>query len=76
MVLVGTRSAMSFGAEPDIAEWSARVAINPARVPPGHPGSPALDDARARLQKYVRPGLEGLARLSDEPVAQLASSSR
>ncbi|MBT2497552.1 NAD(P)-binding protein [Agromyces sp. ISL-38] len=69
MTLVGTRSSMSFGAEPDIAEWSTRAAINPARIPPGHPGSPALDDARARLQQHVRPGLEGLARLSGEPVA-------
>ncbi|MBT2517347.1 NAD(P)-binding protein [Streptomyces sp. ISL-90] len=69
MTLVGTRSSMSFGAEPDIAEWSTRAAINPARIPPGHPGSPALDDARARLQQHVRQGLEGLARLSGEPVA-------
>ncbi|MDQ0577049.1 NAD(P)-binding protein [Agromyces albus] len=69
MVLVGTRSTMSFGAEPDIAEWSARVAINPARIPPGHPGSPALDDARARLREYSRPGLEGLARLIGESLA-------
>jgi hypothetical protein len=76
MALVGTLNAMSFGAEQDIAEWSARAAINPARIPPGHPGSPALDDARARLQKHVRPGLEGLARLSGEPVAKLVSSTR
>lgn len=68
MVLIGTRSAMAFGAEPDIAEWSARVALNPARIPPGHPGSPALDDARARLREYVRPGLEVLERLIGEPV--------
>ncbi|RXZ71727.1 NAD(P)-binding protein [Agromyces albus] len=63
MVVIGTRSAMAFGAEPDIAEWSAGVALNPARIPPGHPGSPALLDARARLREYSPPGLEALARL-------------
>ncbi len=63
MNVVGTRSAMSFSAEPDIKEWADRVALNPARIPPGHPGSAALDDARERLATHTRPGLARLAEL-------------
>ncbi|WP_041308396.1 NAD(P)-binding protein [Intrasporangium calvum] len=63
-VVLGTRNAMTFTAEPDIKEWANGVALNPARVPPGHPGSAQLDDARERLGRYTRPGLERLAALS------------
>jgi hypothetical protein len=60
----GTQAVMSFMSEPDIKDWSNRVAINPARIPPEHPGSPALDDARERLAAWVRPGLARLSELS------------
>jgi hypothetical protein len=60
----GTQAVMSFTSEPDIKEWANGVALNPARVPPGHPGSPALDDARARLATHLGPGLARLAELS------------
>jgi len=63
MNVLGTRAAMSFSAEPDIKEWSNGVALNPARIPPGHAGSPALDDALERLATYTRPGLARLAEL-------------
>jgi hypothetical protein len=63
MNLMGTRATMSFSAEPDIKAWSDQVALNPARIPPGHPGSAALDDARERLAAHVRPGLARLAEL-------------
>lgn len=64
MNVLGTRAAMSFSAEADIKEWSDRVALNPARVPPGYAGSDALDDARARLATYRSPALARLAELS------------
>ena len=32
MTVLGTQAAMSFAAEPDIKEWSDRVALNPARI--------------------------------------------
>lgn len=64
MNVLGTRAAMSFSAEADIKEWSDGVALNPARVPPGHPGSAALDDARERLATHTRPGLARLAELA------------
>ncbi len=63
MNVLGIQAAMSFSAEPDIKEWSNQVALNPARVPPGHPGSTALDDALDRLATHTRPGLKRLAQL-------------
>ena len=64
MNVLGTRAAMSFSAEPDIKEWSNQVALNPARIPTGHAGSAALDDALERLATYTRPGLARLAELA------------
>jgi hypothetical protein len=63
MNVVGTRAVMSFSAEPDIKEWSNQVALNPARIPPGHPASAELDEARERLMAHTGPGLTRLAEL-------------
>jgi NAD(P)-binding Rossmann-like domain len=63
MIAAGARASAGFMSEPDIAEWANRVALNPARVPPGHPPSPELDDALARLAEHGPPGLERLERL-------------
>jgi hypothetical protein len=63
MNVLGARAAQSFSAEPDIAEWASRVALNPARIPPDHPGSAALDDARGRLAAHSPAGLARLAEL-------------
>ena len=64
MNVLGARAAKSFMSEPDIAEWSSRVALNPARIPPGHPGSDALDRARERLAEHAPAGLARLAELA------------
>jgi hypothetical protein len=69
MTLLGTRASMSFGAERDITAWAGTVALNPARIPPGHPGSAALDDALARIQEHRGPALERLAELCGERAA-------
>ncbi|PKH37792.1 hypothetical protein SAMN05192575_101840 [Nocardioides alpinus] len=61
MNLLGTRNAQAFSAEPDIRAWADGVALNPARVPSGHPGSVALDEARARLAEHAGPALDKLA---------------
>jgi hypothetical protein len=61
MNLLGSRNAAAFTAVPDIKVWADGVALNPSRVPPGYPGSPALDDARARLAEHAGPALEKLA---------------
>lgn len=63
MNVLGFRNAAAFGAEPDIADWSHRVAVNPARIPPGHPGSPALDAARDRIAASTTPAVDRLAQL-------------
>jgi NAD(P)-binding Rossmann-like domain len=63
MNVVGTRAVMSFLPEPDIKDWANRVALNPARIPPGHAGSAALDDALERLATHTQAGLARLAEL-------------
>jgi len=63
MIVFGSRNAASYSAEPDIKEWSTGVATNPSRIPPGHPASPALDEATERLAKHTGPGLARLAEL-------------
>ena len=65
MNILGTRAAMSFSAEPDIKTWANRVALNPARIPPGYPESAELDGALDRLQVHLQPGLARLAGLSE-----------
>ncbi|MDP2772712.1 MAG: NAD(P)/FAD-dependent oxidoreductase [Nocardioides sp.] len=69
MNVLGLRSSASFGSEPDIKDWTNRVALNPARVPPDHPASPELDDALARLAANVGPGVARLAQLGGMPAA-------
>jgi hypothetical protein len=64
MNVLGARATMSFGSEPDIKAWTDQVALNPARIPPEYGGSAELDDALARLQTHMRPGLARLAELS------------
>lgn len=67
MTVLGARSAMSFGSEPDIAAWASEVALNPARIPPEYSGSAAMDGTLDRLQAHVRPGLARLAELGGIP---------
>jgi NAD(P)-binding Rossmann-like domain len=63
MNVLGLRNSASFGSEPDVAEWAHRAALNPARVPPEHPGSAELDQVREQLAASVGPGVERLAHL-------------
>ncbi len=64
MHVLGVRNLASFAAEPDIKEWSDRVALNPSRIPSEYVGSPELDDALGRLQVHGGPGLARLEELS------------
>jgi len=63
MNVLGVRASQAFSSEPDILAWADRVALNPARVPPEHPGSPELDRARERLATFTEPALARLADL-------------
>ncbi|QBX56272.1 NAD(P)/FAD-dependent oxidoreductase [Nocardioides seonyuensis] len=62
--VLGARATMSFGAEPDIKAWADTVALNPSRIPAGHPGGPALDAAVSRLGASAPKGLARLAELA------------
>jgi hypothetical protein len=63
----GARNSAAFSSEPDIREWSDRVAVNPARIPPDYRHSAELDDAVSRLGRYVGPGAARLAELGGLP---------
>ncbi len=64
MNVLGLRNAASFNSEPDIKAWADRVALNPSRIPPEHPGSPELAETIGRLGTFLGPGVERLDRLS------------
>jgi len=64
MQALGGRAALAFGAEPDIKEWIAGVALNPARVPPDRAADPDLAAAEERFRAALVPGLEAMAKLA------------
>ena len=61
MNAVGMRNAAALNTEPDLKAFANQIALNPARVPPEHTGSAAVDDAQNRIQSYAGPGLAHLA---------------
>jgi hypothetical protein len=60
----GLRNSATFNREPDIRDWANRAALNPSRVPPGHPSSPELSAVQERLQAAVGSGLARLEQLA------------
>jgi hypothetical protein len=64
MNVLGLRNTAAFTSQPDIKDWANRVALNPSRVPPGHPTSAELSALQERLQAAVGPGLARLEQLS------------
>ncbi len=65
MQVAGALAARAFGSAPDIHAWASRVPLNPARVPPDHVPTAALDRARERLQRFTAAGLVRLAELGN-----------
>jgi hypothetical protein len=63
----GTVAAATFGAEPDIAEWINRCALNPARLEPSQRDDPAVQRESARLAAHRERGLARLAAFAGEP---------
>jgi hypothetical protein len=63
----GVRNTAAFSTEPDIKQWTDRIAVNPARIPPELPSSAALDDAVGRLGRYLGPRVARLADLGGIP---------
>ena len=60
MNVVGIRNSAAYGAEADLQDFANQIAVNPSRVPPEHPGSPVLDDAQDRIQRYTGRALDQL----------------
>jgi NAD(P)-binding Rossmann-like domain len=67
MQVLGGRASLAFGAEPDIKEWSNRVALNPARVPPERASDPGIAAAAARFRDAIGPGMAAMTVLAGRP---------
>jgi hypothetical protein len=67
MQVRGTLAARSYGAEPDIAEWAGRCALNPARIEAWQRHDPAVQAAAERLDDVADLGLARMAELAGEP---------
>jgi hypothetical protein len=66
MQVRGTLAARTYGAEPDIAVWANRCALNLGRVDPSLSDTQAVRDAKARLAALTDAGLGRLTALLDE----------
>jgi hypothetical protein len=64
MQVRGTMAARAYGAEPDIAAWANRCALNPARIEPSQLDVPAVQAETSRLAAHTEPGLTRMARLA------------
>jgi hypothetical protein len=67
MQVIGGRSSVAFGAEPDVKEWADGLTLNPARVPPEHADDPDLAAAAGRFRAAVAPGMAALVGLAGLP---------
>jgi hypothetical protein len=66
MQVRGSLATARFGAEPDIAEWANRCALNPSRISPAQREEPAVRAVAARLAAHAQPGLGRLSELAGE----------
>ena len=62
----GSRATAAFGAEPDIAEWANRCALNPARISDDQRAAPEVRAAMDRLAEHAPRGLARLEELAQE----------
>jgi hypothetical protein len=68
MQVRGMLATRTYGAEPDIAEWTNGCALNPARIHPSQRDKPGVRAAAARLGEQAERGLARMAELADEPL--------
>jgi hypothetical protein len=68
MLVRGTIAARTYGAEPDIADWANRCALNPSRIDPSQRDDATVQKAAARLAGVAEQGLAGMAQLAQEPL--------
>jgi hypothetical protein len=64
MMVLGYRSAVSFGSEPDIRQWAQRCLLNPARIAPEHRERPDVRAAQQRVGEHAEAGIARLAELA------------
>jgi hypothetical protein len=64
MQVRGSVATSIYGAEPDIAAWANRCALNPARIEPSMRDDPAVRSAAARLADSSERGLVRMAQLA------------
>jgi NAD(P)-binding Rossmann-like domain len=64
MQVLGYRSTVAFGTEPDIRDWSRTVSLNPARVTQDRGRDPEVLAAGGRFREYVEPGMARMAELA------------
>lgn len=67
MQVRGTIALSRYGAEPDIAEWSNRCALNPARIEPSQRNTPDVRAAFGRLSGVAEEGLAKMRQFADTP---------
>jgi len=66
MQVRGTLATRRYSAEPDIAAWANRCALNPARIEPSQRDDPAVRAAATRLADVAETGLTRMAELARE----------
>ena len=71
MQVRGTIAARTYGAEPDVAAWANRCALNPARIEPSQRDEPTVQAAAARLADVAERGLARMAELATEPLPRV-----
>ncbi len=82
MQVLGTIATGRYGAEPDIAEWANRCALNPARIEPSQHNDPAVQAEsaapdrchRARTRTHDRARRHGLTGYGSEATASAPAS--
>ena len=72
MQVRGTVASRLYGAEPDIADWAGRCALNFARIDPSRRNDPDIRAAIARIEDNLGPGLARMAHLTQEPLKSVA----
>ncbi|MGI8874239.1 MAG: pyridine nucleotide-disulfide oxidoreductase, partial [Egibacteraceae bacterium] len=66
MQVRGTLATRRYSAEPDIAAWANRCALNPARIDPSQRDDPVVRAAATRLADVAETGLTRMAELAHE----------
>jgi hypothetical protein len=75
MQVRGAVATRTYSAEPDIAEWANRCALNPARIEPSQRDDPAVHAAAARVAAHAERGLTRMAELAGEPLPSADESA-